>query len=480
MNKDKSLGYSAVELIGVLLVVSFIIYVTGGYINSLHQTRQVNQLTDQANNYSHQAIKYIEDNYRNLVQQSTNQGEIVLAWTSLGSYTTTGDNVITNNSQTPCLYITSGMPNAIRAYIIFGGTTAKSKKMNQQTIGHIAQAIGGNAGDLVNNNGNYVITGYAENEYNLSAATVNNIIQGCGFISPLPKDTLIINLTKDISMFASIKGGVDTQSTSDDPDPSLKKSGGTTGTNPLTTMQTNLYLDNVVKESTTHRTYYCDATQLPATDANSTCLNSASSQGISMYPGTASWISSVIDSTGQNCIATASAHFYSTTTGYSCNGVTFPSASSFCPATYNGQPQVSGSAYWTPQPGTLSGASCTANAVASYQNTTCLPITCNNSYNLTFIATYSNGRTVGDASYYNKCSFGVYIYKSSATGVYNYSTRKCDYTIRCRAGGNPADSWTDNSGQGISGGGSTTQSCGQKSVPANPTQQTNDLGFKNC
>jgi hypothetical protein len=335
MRKTNNIGYTAIELIGVLLVIIFLILVTNKYMNSINQTRFVNQLSDEAKNYSYQAIKYIEDNYRLLVQQSSANGEMILAWSSLNSYATSGNSGITNNHQTPCLYIASGMPNSIRVYIVFGNTEGQSTILNRQTIGRIAQVLGGNAGDLVNNNGNYIISGYIENEYNLSPATVNNIIQTCSFVSPLPKDTLIIDLTKNISMFASIKGEIDIATTANESDPTLKKSGTTSGVNPLTTMQTNLYLDNVVKESTLNTTYYCDATQLPTADAAKLCLNTAASQSINMYSGTAAWVSSILDSSGQNCIATANAHFYITTViepYYTCTGVPppFPASQENC------------------------------------------------------------------------------------------------------------------------------------------------------
>ena len=196
-----------------------------------------------------------------------------------------------------------------------------------------------------------------------------------------------------------------------------------------------------------------------------------------MYGGTASWANSVMDRKSQSCIAIANAHFYSV--GLGCTGVNFPSASSFCPAKYNGQPQVANTGYWSPLPGTLSGASCISTAMMKYQNNICMPIS--TSLNIFWVvAKYSNGELVGDNGYYDKCGYGSSINGSSATGVYNYSTNKCDYTIKCGAGGNPADAWTDNSNKGVVYGNPVTMSCGQSSMVAKPTSQINDLGFKNC
>ena len=478
---NKIYGYSAIELIGMLVVFSSLILFGNNYLAEQRQTRISNHLVDQSKSYSHQAIKYVADNYRDLLQQSTTTEDVVIPYSSLANYASTGNMNRNNNFHVPCLYVTRGVNNTIRAYIIFGSINRnKSRKLNKQMIGDIAHGLGGNAGDLTNNNGNYLITGYTENEVSLSPTTINNIINQCGFVSPLDPDNLIINLSKNIGLLAPIIGDIDKQSTILEADPSLKKS--TTGDNKLNTMQTNIYLDNVVKESTLRSVYYCDATKLLATDANTTCLNSAIAQGINMYGGTASWINSVMDSTSQSCIATANAHFYSTTSGYTCTGVNFPNVSSFCSAKYNGQPQVPNTGYWSQLPGTLSGASCTSTAMIKYQNNICMSIIASTSLtNYRTIAKYSNGRIVGDNDgYYNKCSFGRYIRGSSATGLYNYSTNKCDYTIKCRAGGNQADAWTDNSNKGVVYGNPVTMSCGRSSMPAKPTSQINDLGFKNC
>ncbi len=475
---NKIYGYSAIELMGVLIVFSSLILFGNNYLSEQRQIRITNHLVDQSKSYSQQAIKYVTDNYRDLLQQSAT--DVVIPYSSLAAYASTGNMNRTNNFHVPCLYVTRGVNNTIRAYIIFGSINRnKSRKLNKQMIGDIAHGLGGNAGNLTNNNGNYLITGYTENEVSLSPATINNIINQCGFVSPLDPDNLIINLSKNIGLLAPIIGDIDKQSTILEADPSLKKS-TTLGDNKLNTMQTNIYLDNIVKESTFKSVYYCDATKLPATDANTTCLNSAIAQGINMYGGTASWVNSIMDSTSQSCIATANAHFYSTTSGYTCTGVNFPNVSSFCPAKYNGQPQAPNTGYWSPLPGTLSGANCTSTATMKYQNNICMPIS---STSLNFFrvdAKYSNGQLVGDNGYYNKCGYGRYISGSSATGVYNYSTNKCDYTIKCGAGGNQADAWTDNSNKGIVYGSPVARSCGQSSMRAKPTSQINDLGFKNC
>ena len=470
----KVYGYSsAVELIGVLVVFLFLILYSNKFLEDERQSRLTNQFVDQAKSFSGEAVRYIEDNYRVLLQTSLSQTDNVIPYGTLDDYSTSGDLSQTNNLQTPCLYVTNGGNNTLRAYIIFGATNSNIKKLDKKTIGKIAQGIGGNAGDLVNNKGSYVISGYSENELTLSQTTINNIISQCGFISPLPSDSLIINLSKNINLFAPIVGGIDSNSTFNDADPSLKKNSGDSR---LNTMQTNIYLDNVVKESNLHTEYYCDVGQLPLVDSETTCQNTANTEGIYMYADTASWVSSIMGDDG-NCIATAQAHFYSITQQITCNGVNFPDASSFCPQTYNGEPQVTGSGTWSPLPGTLNNNNqCVSTANINYQSYLCSPID-----DTSGTAVYAvTGYHVQDSSYYSKCGYGQYIKGSSATGSYNYSTNKCDYIIKCAPGGSQADAWTDNDGIAISNGSITHVSCGSDAVPAKQSTQTNDLGYKNC
>ena len=321
VNKSKYIsGYSsAIELIGVLAVFAFVILFSNQFLKEELRNRRTNQLVDQGKSFSAQAIRYIEDDYRVLLQQLINQSEIVIPYSRLIAYSSKGVTNQINNLQTTCLYVTSGGANILRAYIIWGATSAKVRKLDKKTIGEIVHGLGGNAGDLINNNGIYVISGYTENELSLSQSTINNITQGCGFISPMPSDSLIINLTKNINLFAPISGRVDSQSTFNDSDPTLKKN--SRGNNKLNTMQTNVYLDNVVKESDIHTVSYCDPRHLPVSDAEAICSNYASIQGIHMYAKTASWVSSIMDNTTQSCVATASAHFYNITPVLTCNGV---------------------------------------------------------------------------------------------------------------------------------------------------------------
>ena len=447
-------GYtSAVELIGMLTVLIFLIVFANNYLKEQSNTRFNNQLIDQSKSFSSEAIKYIEDNYRSLSQVSLTKTDIVLSYATISGYGVEGVSAQSNNLQTPCLYITNGGANLIKAYIVFGATNSKIKKLDRKTIGEIAHGLGGSAGDLVNNNGIYLLTGYSENNQIFSQSTIDNIIGQCGFVSPLPSDSLIIDISKNISLFAPIKGDIDTQSTFNDADPSLKKNAGDLV---LNTMQTNIYLDNIVKESTLHTEYYCDAGQLPLADAQSTCQNTANQENLTIDVGSAQWVNSIMSNDG-NCVATAEAHFYSTTDSYSCSGVNFPDASSYCPQTYNDLPQVSGSGSWSPLPGSLSGSICVSTPTVSYQG--CETVWCDGSSS--YPCYYPDGTNTG--LYTGRpCGPG------SVPGV--YTNNMCLYTANCN--GTITPWWST---YGI-----IKHSCTQGTVPAAQSTQTNDLGTKNC
>ncbi|HLX52962.1 MAG TPA: hypothetical protein VKR58_03425 [Aquella sp.] len=246
MFKNKYNGFTALELMGGLVVIIFLIMAINRIADNIYKVRESNQLADQGKNFSQIADKYIEDNYRNLVTQTELGNDVVIPYPAIASYTPDNLSVITKNRQVPCIYIASDdnsrLMSLIRAFLIFGDTKPSNRTFSELDAASIARNIGGNAGILVRNGDAYTFKGGIENDLNLSAATLSNIASGCGFILPLPQNSLIIDLSKSKSLFASIKSNIDQQSTQNDPDPSLKKL-------QLTNMQTNIYLDNLYKES---------------------------------------------------------------------------------------------------------------------------------------------------------------------------------------------------------------------------------------
>jgi hypothetical protein len=143
-------------------------------------------------------------------------------------------------------------------------------------------------------------------------------------------------------------------------------------------MQANLYLDNVYQESSSITNYYCDASKLSTVDANKQCENYGTSRGILIYPNGARWISSI--QSGNSCIATAQAHFYSISTIYSCTGTNLGSPNGSCPnkkvtsgpmGTIGIVDLVLGSELWEPNsPIKLNEMQCTSSVYGYYGSIT--------------------------------------------------------------------------------------------------------------
>ena len=236
-------GFTVIELMGVLVILSFIILFTHNMINLHDKTREINQLADQARNFSQIAIRYIRDNYRSVITQTKSQSNIVIPYTQLLDYIPQWLLIKTHNDQTPCIYITQEIHDQIRAYLLFGNVKLSSKPLDLLSISKVSNTLGGNSGALIKGEDSYILSGGIENELSLPIDVVNLITNKCGF-TKMSENTLVIDLSKDIYLFAPIN----TKFSQLVLDPSLKKN--ESDDNTLTTMQTNLYLDAMVKDPT--------------------------------------------------------------------------------------------------------------------------------------------------------------------------------------------------------------------------------------
>jgi hypothetical protein len=488
----KSSGFSVIELMGVLVVFAFIIISTHRIMDKMDQTKEYNQLADQSNLFSEFAIKYIQDHYRDLVGSTATGSDVILTANAIGEYEPKILYPFNKMHQAPCVYVTKGLSNNIRAYIIFGRSPGvRSQNLSMLDIGTIAKTIGNNAGILTSINGNYSFTGGVDN-FTIPSATMTTISTTCGFSAPLAQNLLIVDLTKSSALFASIKGSIDQQTLDDSPDPSLKKLNST-----LTTMQTNIYLDNIYKESSTKTIYYCDASKLPVSDANQLCQNYAASGGIYMKPGSASWIS-IQQIDDHECLATAQASFYRTDTSYDCNGINLGDPGVYCPATIDGKAIDPGSAFWNPEPpAPLDTNTCVSEAYAYYKN----PGSCDGPNWWINIANPSS-RGDGDAPNWQRAvsingalGYGMAMLISCAVkqpddhdtmvhcpGTYNQSSGKCDIGLKCSLQTLCKSSVVYTSFDTTGGGGRepNPRDCGRKVVPAIPSQHNVPLGTQTC
>ena len=145
-------------------------------------------------------------------------------------------------------------------------------------------------------------------------------------------------------------------------DISLKRN--SSGTN--MTMQTDLILDNVVRESSVSSKWYCDTSQEPTSKAISLCLSYASANNLNYMTNSARW-ASWNSLPNKMCAYNAMANF--NTTQYSCNVNDFPSAASYCASVSNNY-KYYGPSYW--DVGTLEGNMCVDNgAVGIFDTAVC-------------------------------------------------------------------------------------------------------------
>lgn len=229
-------GFSVLELLGALLVTSFLIIMVNNIMLKIYQSRAYNQMADQIKQSCQIAIKYITDNYRIILQQ---QSSVIIPFNQLVSYLPTGVKVANKFTIKPCLYIFKVPDNRLQAYLLVNNTVISTKF----EIAKLAQIIGASTSTLVHVGNSYAIHGSVTNStiQNFDAA---RLVSECGFVHDLPAYSLLIDLTEDNNLFTQMQSMIDQNSTADSLDPSLKKSGS------LTTMQTNLYLDNILKDGT--------------------------------------------------------------------------------------------------------------------------------------------------------------------------------------------------------------------------------------
>ncbi|MCC2645582.1 MAG: hypothetical protein K0R94_1360, partial [Burkholderiales bacterium] len=227
IKKIKTVGFSAIELIGVLVVFAFIILSVNKIKDNIYKAKDYNQLADQANLLGNLTTKYIEDNYREIVKDVALSGSLVYPVSRISAYIPQGffknNNYYNKRNQIPCIYITKGLNNDLNVYLIFSNLANPSTGLTGLGIATIAKAIGNHAGTLVNNGDHYNFMGGIEGELVIPTS----IVSQCQFGSPLANNLLMLDLSKNSVLFASMKGNIDQHLSSYTSDPSLKKAEST-------------------------------------------------------------------------------------------------------------------------------------------------------------------------------------------------------------------------------------------------------------
>ncbi len=305
-------GFSVIELLGTLIILSGILLITNHFVTEINQRKELNAVSDQMIYFNNVAIKFIADNYRNL-EESTQVNDLIIPYSVMSMYTSIGNNPIPATKIKPCLYLSNGSNNILNAYLYFGNATNVNQVYSYLVATKVAQNIGGNVGVLMQNDNGFNIQGNLFSNFAISNSDASLIANGCGFIGGnLIPNSIVIAVSQDKRLFASIQTDVDRQSKEVNQDPSLKRS----GSGDDVTMQTNLYLDNVIQESSTKQQYYCDVSKLPIKDSDIMCIQFGANHHpiYTMDAGSASWISSILDSP-TTCKASSQAKFTDPSTG---------------------------------------------------------------------------------------------------------------------------------------------------------------------
>jgi hypothetical protein len=369
----KVYGFSILELILVLPLIIGLILITNTMLTQLAIHKKNNQIADQIKADQKAALMYLTDNYRNIMQEMSNgQNYLVIPAVGSSGYLYHGQTPELALGQIPCLYITRDVNNqnldaAIKAYLLFGNSQVNAAALNLKEATAIAHLLNGNAGVMVPEGNSFKVIGLNFDPM-LRISYDLDIGKQCGFsggggISGIQDNSIIVDLTQDRNFFAQIVNISSSNKQNEIPprNPSLQK----TGDVDAVAMRTNLYLDNVISESSTKQETYCSAAGI-ALDPNSFCLDFARVHGYELVPGSCSWDNSVMQDNGK-CLSSAKGDYIQKIMG--CQNSNFGDASLACNLIVENERLVSDTARWTNI--RLENNQCYADAVANYQAQTC-------------------------------------------------------------------------------------------------------------
>lgn len=366
MNINKQRGFSAIELMGALLIFTSIIIAAVYFMGKMTLKRKHIENAEKVQNIILSSLNYVSDNYRQ-INRVTN-GENIINSSLFESYISNSGKKIEM-----CIFTSDATKKNQQLYLIINDS-----KVSLTDLSQLSNELGSHSYTLTQENSNYRLTGLNKNDELIKNSTIAKLNSGCKFNKTINNTSLFIDLTRYNDSLNQLKGKTDSDNTSDINNPALK-----TNKNQIAA-KSNLILDNIVREAYSYQTKYCDVSNLPVSDAALICQQNLA-QNTGMYSGTAKWVSSTLSSDGQSCIAVAKAEFYQTNVQYTCNGVALPPAQNYCSNTsgwvqnskygYNisNSPKylIQGTAIWNPNPPALQGNTCVSQAYARYQYPYC-------------------------------------------------------------------------------------------------------------
>jgi hypothetical protein len=241
-------GFSALELTFVLFFIGFLIITSNQLLANISSIRETNQVADQAKMLEQAAIRYVTDNYYQIVQHEGNQ---VINYQDISRYLPTGSNlnIFTKYYQIPCLQIKSDENKRVWVYLFFWNSTRTNQQsLTQLNLSKIANTIGGNAAVLEKADDGYVVKSNFENQLSFSNSEINELANACHINQDtITKYSLFVDVSKNKDLVRQIITYQRKSPTeeSDVTDASLKKN----QSDYLATMNTDLYMDSVIRES---------------------------------------------------------------------------------------------------------------------------------------------------------------------------------------------------------------------------------------
>jgi prepilin-type N-terminal cleavage/methylation domain-containing protein len=324
-------GFTLIELLMTLVLFASLMLIVNRVINDIAAHKKYNQVADQINFYSKMSVKYIMDNYVGIARElQDNEVDIVSGSRMQSAGYIPAYSFVTNfYRQMPCLWITkkNGLELEPRAYLLFVNSY-RSQNSTHLDAANIANNIGGIAGFLSPNviGMGMTVNGKMFNNYLITTNNIDLIERGCG--GTLMPNSIVVNLNADKEFFMQLK---DLANSGGDANNKLKRSSvANSGNLTANTMQTNLYLDNIVREESRTKNVFCDPKKIAVSDADTLCENKGRSQGWH-YIGSPKWVDAIQH--GNQCEYKAEALFNHRS--YTCDKSKFPySAADVCREEY--------------------------------------------------------------------------------------------------------------------------------------------------
>lgn len=182
----KNIGFTVIEIVGVLAIVSLIIFMTAKMMLPMNNVTKATKLATQSLGYAKMSNRYINNHYQDILSQTATT-PVIISWSQITqeikSPLMPARNII---GQIPCVYITQS-GKQIQPYLYFvTPTDGKSQTPTADLALNTMMKIGPQGGFVQNNN----VYGLYKGWQYPASPLVPNLCGG----SSVPTNTTVINL----------------------------------------------------------------------------------------------------------------------------------------------------------------------------------------------------------------------------------------------------------------------------------------------